>query len=88
MTRSESSAPGSRLLALQHDGLFSEGSVTQMGDISSGRSPGRTSPEEKFIFSAGGMPVEDVAWATDLYDTARENSIGQVLNLWETPAAH
>lgn len=79
---------GSRFLALQQDRLFPVGSVAQMGDISSGRTPGRVSPEEKIIFSAGGMPVEDVAWATDLYDYARENSIGQALNLWETPAAY
>lgn len=79
---------GSRFLALQQQGLFPEGSVSQMGDISSGRAPGRTDGAEKIIFSAGGMPVEDVAWAADLYDFARKNGIGQSLNLWETPAAY
>ena len=33
----------------------------------------------------GGLPVEDVAWAFDLYNNAVEKGIGTPLNLWDTP---
>ena len=36
-------------------------------------------------YSIGGMPVEDVAWAHDLYETAVAEVIGQSLNLWDSP---
>ena len=38
------------------------------------------------LLSVGGMPVEDVAWATTVYRTAVEHGIGTPLNLWERPA--
>lgn len=41
---------------------------------------------EIVLYSAGGMPVEDVAWATEVYRTALERGIGIKLNLWESPA--
>ena len=31
------------------------------------------------------MPVEDVAWGYDVYQTAKEKGIGQKLNLWDVP---
>ena len=31
------------------------------------------------------MPVEDVSWATEVYDNAVEKGIGTKLNLWDTP---
>ena len=39
-----------------------------------------------YIFAEGGLPVEDVAWACDCYDAAREMQIGTSLNLWDIPA--
>lgn len=38
------------------------------------------------IFYAVGMPVFDVAWGSELYRNAKDNNIGQWLNLWDAPA--
>ena len=60
--------------------------ISNMGDIASGKIAGRENDEQIFCYSVGGMPVEDVAWATDVYQNALDKGIGQSLNLWETPA--
>lgn len=60
--------------------------VEEIADIASGAVPGRQDDDEIFVYSAGGMPVEDVAWATDVYLVAVEKGIGVSLNLWESPA--
>ena len=57
-----------------------------VGEIIRGITPGRTNEDEIFIYSVGGMPVEDVAWATKVYRNAVRDGIGTKLNLWETPA--
>lgn len=79
---------GSRMLKLQHDGHFPREDLQQMGDIAAGRIEGRTSDDEIIIYSVGGMPVEDVAWAHDIYNYAVEHNIGTSLNLWEEPSAY
>lgn len=38
------------------------------------------------IFYAVGMPVFDVAWASELYRNAKDQNIGQLLRLWDEPA--
>lgn len=78
---------GSRMLKLQHDGHFPREDLQQIGDITSGRIAGRASDDEIIVYSVGGMPVEDVAWAHDIYNYGLEHNIGTKLNLWETPAA-
>ena len=79
---------GSRMLKLQHDGHFPREDLQQMGDIAAGRIEGRKSDDEIIVYSVGGMPVEDVAWAHDIYNYAVENNIGTSLNLWDAPAAY
>lgn len=76
---------GNKFLEMERDGEVSPGSVADISQIISGDVPGRTSEEEVFVFSVGGMPVEDVAWASHIYDKARELGIGTTVNLWETP---
>ena len=56
-----------------------------LGEIIGGSAAGRKNDDEVFIFSIGGMPVEDVAWATEVYRNALERSIGTKLNLWQQP---
>lgn len=57
-----------------------------LGEIIQGKTPGRTHDDEVFIYSVGGMPVEDVAWATKIYRNAVRDGIGQKLVLWDEPA--
>ena len=61
-------------------------SSLEIADIATGKLPARRDHDEVILYSVGGMPIEDVAWATDLYRTAEEKKIGTVLNLWDTPA--
>ncbi len=59
--------------------------IEEIADVAMGTIPARQSEDEIILFSAGGMPVEDVAWATEVYRNAREKGIGVPLNLWESP---
>ncbi|MFV0432402.1 MAG: tyramine oxidase subunit B [Leucobacter sp.] len=68
------------------DGRMTPEQFEDVGEIIDGRTPGRQNDDEIFIYSVGGMPVEDVAWATKVYRNALERGIGTKLNLWETPA--
>ena len=78
--------PGSHWFGLVEQGTLPAEKIEEIADIATGALPARRNDEEIILYSVGGMPIEDVAWATDLYRTAEEKGIGTVLNLWETPA--
>ncbi|WP_394281323.1 tyramine oxidase subunit B [Corynebacterium sp.] len=77
--------PGNRWWDMIQEGSLKEEQLVNMGDIADGKAPGRENDEQIFLYSIGGMPVEDVAWATDLYENAVKKGIGTKLNLWEDP---
>ncbi|WIM66839.1 tyramine oxidase subunit B [Corynebacterium breve] len=77
--------PGNRWWDMIQDGTLPESKLHNIGDIADGNAPKRENDEQIFLYSIGGMPVEDVAWATDLYENAVTKGIGTKLNLWETP---
>lgn len=77
---------GMRFMDMIADGLMSENELEDLGAIVCGDTPARQNDEEIIIMSVGGMPVEDVAWATRIYRNAVEKGIGVKLNLWDTPA--
>jgi len=76
--------PGTKWYDLAREGKLDKSKIEVVADVAEGKAPG-WDPETVTIYSVGGMPVEDVAWATDLYATAEEKNIGQVLNLWDKP---
>lgn len=78
--------PGNEWLRLMKEGAISQGQLQQIGDIAAGRLPGRQSDDEIILYSVGGMPVEDVAWATEVYENAKAKGIGTPLLLWDEPA--
>ncbi|MFP3578998.1 tyramine oxidase subunit B [Arthrobacter sp. SIMBA_036] len=78
--------PGSHWFGLLEDGKIPASKIEEIADIATGKLPARRDDEEIILYSVGGMPIEDVAWATDLYHAAEEKNIGTVLNLWDTPA--
>jgi len=43
------------------------------------------STEGRSIFYSPGLPMEDVAWTSEVYETAVENDIGQTLRLFAEP---
>ncbi|MFV0434960.1 MAG: tyramine oxidase subunit B [Leucobacter sp.] len=77
--------PGIYFLDLVEQGKIPTSRVEEISDIATGERPGRQNDEEIIIYSVGGMPVEDVAWATDVYHRAVEQGVGQKLNLWDSP---
>jgi ornithine cyclodeaminase len=62
--------------------------LVDIGEIVSGEKPGRRHDDEIIIMSVGGMPIEDVAWATDVYHNAVDQGIGLKLNLWDEPVLY
>ena len=76
---------GNKFLELEKRGVLEPGAVSDIADIINGDTPGRLSEDDIVIYSVGGMPVEDVAWATVLYRNACEKGIGTVLPVWDTP---
>ena len=78
--------PGVRFMDMIAEGKLTLAQLEDIGKITAGEAPGRQNDEEIIIMSVGGMPVEDVAWATVLYRNAIEKNIGVKLNLWDEPA--
>ena len=76
---------GSKFTDMAHDGIIKEEDIIDLGDIIFGKKPGRVSEDQIFIYSVGGMPVEDVAWGKKCYEKALELGLGTKLRLWEKP---
>ena len=76
---------GLKFMDLVNVGKLKKDELEDLGEIVAGDAPGRTNDEEIIMLSVGGMPVEDVAWATVVYRNAITKGIGVSLNLWEEP---
>jgi len=76
---------GMRCMDMVEEGKLTMEDLEDLGKIVSGNALGRQNDEEIIILSVGGMPVEDVAWATVVYRNALEKGIGVKLNLWDEP---
>lgn len=68
-----------------HDNTLDPKRIIELGDIINGNTPARNHPDDIVLFTTGGMPVEDVAWGYDLYQTALEKNLGIKLTLWKEP---
>lgn len=76
---------GAKFMDLLHDNKITREEIIDVADVITGVHPGRTSEEERIIYSVGGMPVEDIAWGETVYKNALKQGIGVKLNLWEKP---
>ncbi|EJO9873807.1 ornithine cyclodeaminase [Vibrio vulnificus] len=76
---------GVRFMDMIEEGKLTIDDLEDLGSIVAGETPKRQSEDEIIILSVGGMPVEDVAWATKIYRNAVEKGIGINLNLWNQP---
>jgi alanine dehydrogenase len=54
-----------------------------LGEVISGKVPGRTSKEEVIIFDANGTALQDVAAAAAVYQNAIRAGRGRTVNLFE-----
>lgn len=79
---------GSKFTDMAHDGIISMEDITDLGDIIYGKKPGRVNDEQIFVYSVGGMPVEDVAWGKICYEKAKKMGLGTSLRLWNEPDMH
>tara|TARA_R110001599_G_C12270264_1_gene661362 strand:- start:5580 stop:6719 length:1140 start_codon:yes stop_codon:yes gene_type:complete len=76
---------GLKFMDMVAEGKLVKDDLEDLGKIVAGETPGRTNDNEIIMLSVGGMPVEDVAWATMVYRNAIEQGIGVSLNLWDKP---
>ena len=76
---------GSKFTDMAHDGIITMDQITDLGDIIFGKKPGRVSEDQIFVYSVGGMPVEDVAWGKVCYEKAKKLGLGTKLHLWDSP---
>ena len=76
---------GSKFTDMVHDKIISKKEIIELGDIIYGKKPGRKNDDQIFVYSVGGMPVEDVAWGKICYERAIMLGIGTRLHLWDKP---
>lgn len=76
---------GVKFMDLVAEGKMQHEELEDLGKIVSKEAPARLNDEEIILMSVGGMPVEDVAWATVVYENALKLGIGVKLNLWDQP---
>lgn len=76
---------GVRFMDMIAEGKMQHEQLEDIGKMIVGEARGRKNDDEIIIMSVGGMPVEDVAWATVVYRNAVEQGIGVKLSLWDTP---
>ena len=60
-----------------NEGIITENDIISMGDIITGKIPGRTSDSEITVFKSVGISAQDVAVGKLVYDRALEKGIGQ-----------
>jgi len=72
---------GDIMIPLQ-DGAITEGHFyAELGEVITGKKPGRTSKEEITLFKSNGLAIQDAATAKLVYDKAREQSVGTEIEL-------
>lgn len=67
------------------DGHIRREQVTDLGDIITGKAPGRQSNRQKILFNPIGLGIHDVCEAYRVYRAAKAQGIGQTLPLWSNP---
>ena len=77
--------PGIHFVNMVSDGWIEKKDIKHLGNIMRGIEEGRTSKDEIFLVSLGGMPILDVGWGYECYHRAVRESIGTKLKLWDTP---
>ena len=72
---------GDLLLAAER-GAVSWETVTDLGDVVSGKTPGRTSNTQITLFESQGLAIQDIATAIKLYELALEQGLGQHIDIF------
>lgn len=56
--------------------------LTELAQIIAGKAPGRKDPTDVTLFKSNGIAIEDIVVASQLYEIARERSIGREVEMW------
>lgn len=86
--RLSSGTPGMYFVNMINDGWIDKSEVYHLGDIVRGIAPARTSEDQMFLVCVGGMPIEDVGWGYECWQSALKQGIGTKLRLWDSPFLH
>ena len=70
------------LLIPAERGAVSWETVAELGDIVSGKTPGRTSDTQFTLFESQGLAIQDVATAMKIYELATEQGLGQQIDIF------
>lgn len=84
-SRKSSGTPGMYFVNMIEDGLIDKKEVYHLGDIVRGIALGRTSEDQIFLVSLGGMPILDIGWGYECFQNAIKKGLGTTLNLWDSP---
>ncbi|MDC8830253.1 tyramine oxidase subunit B [Alteromonas gilva] len=76
---------GMQFMDMIEAGKLVDEDIEDLAAIVAGATPPRNNDDEIIVLSVGGMPIEDVAWATYVYRNAIEQGIGISLPLWDEP---
>jgi len=71
----EQASHGGELTGAAEAGLVSREDVTQLGDVLTGRAPGRPAPEAVTLFDSTGLAIQDLAVCHALLDGHRQGRI-------------
>jgi ornithine cyclodeaminase len=66
-------------------GLLKREDILDLADIVAGKVAGRETEREKIFFTSWGLVVYDLIEAYRIYQRAKQEGIGQVLELWHKP---
>ena len=72
---------GDFLIPKKEGALGDDHIVGEVGEVLTGRTPGRRSHEEITLFKSLGLAIEDVAAAKHIYEKARRSASGRFLDL-------
>ena len=70
------------LLVAAERGAVNWETLTELGDVVSGRAPGRTSDSQITLFESQGLAIQDVATAMRIYELAQEKGLGQDIDVF------
>jgi ornithine cyclodeaminase/alanine dehydrogenase len=67
---------GDILLAIEEKAITVESLHAEIGEVLAGKKPGRTSPDQRTLYKAVGIAIQDVATANLVYRKALERKVG------------
>jgi ornithine cyclodeaminase/alanine dehydrogenase len=72
---------GDLLIPIEEGAITRDHIHAELGDVITGKKPGRTSEQEITLFKSQGLAIQDVATAQLVYRMAKERGIGTEVNL-------